>query len=98
MSSACMRRLRTELGDINKDRSSGISVPQLEDITDITHFRATFAGPGDTPYEGGEYIVDVDVPHDYPFKPPKMKFITKLWHPNVSSQTVGTTSLSLIIN
>jgi ubiquitin-conjugating enzyme (huntingtin interacting protein 2) len=38
-----------------------------------------------TPYEGGKFYVDIIVPENYPFVPPKMKFVTKLWHPNVSS-------------
>ena len=37
---------------------------------------------------GGVYEIDIEVPNDYPFKPPKMKFITKVYHPNISSQTV----------
>ena len=31
--------------------------------------------------------MDILIPQEYPFEPPKMKFITKIWHPNVSSQT-----------
>jgi len=37
---------------------------------------------------GGTYEVDIEVPNEYPFKPPKMRFITKVYHPNISSQTV----------
>ena len=37
---------------------------------------------------GGTYDIDIEVPNDYPFKPPKMRFITKVYHPNISSQTV----------
>jgi ubiquitin-conjugating enzyme (huntingtin interacting protein 2) len=51
----------------------------------ITHLIGTFTGPPDTPYEGGTYEVDIAIPQTYPFSPPKMKFITKLYHPNVSS-------------
>ncbi len=32
-------------------------------------------------------VVDIVIPPNYPFEPPKMKFLTKMWHPNVSSQT-----------
>jgi ubiquitin-conjugating enzyme (huntingtin interacting protein 2) len=39
-------------------------------------------------WEGGAYEVDIEVPNEYPFKPPKMRFITKVYHPNISSQTV----------
>lgn len=92
MTSNCLRRVSKELGDIAKDTDSQIyAEPARSD--DLTHLRATFPGPRDTPYEGGTFIVDVKIPSDYPFKPPVMKFITKLWHPNVSSQTVSTSLL-----
>ena len=44
-------------------------------------------GPPDTPYEEGVFKVAIDVPFDYPLIPPKMRFLTIPWHPNVSSQT-----------
>ncbi|CAI5461560.1 unnamed protein product [Closterium sp. Yama58-4] len=46
----------------------------------------TITGPVGTPYEGGTFLVDIVLTDSYPFKPPKMTFITKVWHPNVSSQ------------
>jgi ubiquitin-conjugating enzyme (huntingtin interacting protein 2) len=33
------------------------------------------------------FNIDVTIPKQYPFEPPKMKFTTKIWHPNISSQT-----------
>lgn len=41
--------------------------------------------------------MDIIIPPDYPFKPPKMKFDTKIWHPNVSSQT-GAICLDILKN
>jgi ubiquitin-conjugating enzyme (huntingtin interacting protein 2) len=41
--------------------------------------------------------VDINIPPDDPFKPPKMKFDTKIWHPNVSSQT-GAICLDILKN
>lgn len=84
------RRLQKEIQDIHKDTQSGISITSPQDsveITDFTHFKGHFAGPPDTPYEGGHYEVDIRITAEYPFKPPQMRFITKIWHPNVSSQT-----------
>ena len=54
---------------------------------DMTHWKGIIKGPHDTPYNGGTFIVDIKIPPDYPYKPPKMQFDTKIWHPNVSSQT-----------
>mmetsp|Transcript_4191 Transcript_4191/g.5174 ORF Transcript_4191/g.5174 Transcript_4191/m.5174 type:complete len:101 (-) Transcript_4191:75-377(-) len=39
-------------------------------------------GPADTPYEGGIFRVEVNLPENYPLWPPKIKFLTKLFHPN----------------
>jgi ubiquitin-conjugating enzyme (huntingtin interacting protein 2) len=83
-----VRRIAKELGDIQTDRESHILAQPAGDDGDVTHLKASFQGPPDTPYEGGTFVVDVKLPIDYPFQPPKMKFETKLWHPNVSSQTV----------
>merc|ERR1712118_547636 len=44
-------------------------------------------GPEETPYAGGKYVIDIQIPMDYPYNPPKMKFDTKIWHPNISSQS-----------
>jgi len=37
--------------------------------------------------QGGVFEVDILIPKGYPFDPPKVKFNTKIWHPNISSQT-----------
>ncbi|KAK9478578.1 ubiquitin-conjugating enzyme/RWD-like protein [Lipomyces japonicus] len=80
------RRIAKELQDVRGDPQSGI---RLETITesDISRLKGYFDGPSGTPYEGGHYQVDIEIPNEYPFKPPKMKFDTKVYHPNVSSQT-----------
>ena len=37
-----------------------------------TELRGEIAGPPDTPYEGGNYILDIKIPETYPFNPPKV--------------------------
>src|SRR5277367_4684146 len=88
MTSNRMRRILKELGDIQKDSQSQILAQPAGNGDDLSHLKASFPGPPDTPYEGGTYVVDIKIPQEYPFRPPVMKFETKLWHPNVSSQTV----------
>uniref|UniRef100_A0A182YPI3 E2 ubiquitin-conjugating enzyme n=3 Tax=Cellia TaxID=44534 RepID=A0A182YPI3_ANOST len=53
----------------------------------FTELRGEIAGPPDTPYEGGKFVLEITVPETYPFNPPKVKFMTKIWHPNISSVT-----------
>jgi ubiquitin-conjugating enzyme (huntingtin interacting protein 2) len=38
-------------------------------------------------YEGGTFNLEIKIPETYPFNPPKVKFLTKIWHPNISSVT-----------
>ena len=41
-------------------------------------------GPKGSLYEGGNYLINIHVPNDWPFRPPIIKFLTNIWHPNVS--------------
>lgn len=85
MSTNKVRRVQKELADIQTDEHSHVEANLVGG--DLTHLKGSFEGPPSSPYEGGTYVVDVRIPSDYPFKPPVMKFETKVWHPNVSSQT-----------
>ncbi|CAG2058704.1 unnamed protein product, partial [Timema podura] len=62
-----------------------IKVELLND--DYTELKGEIAGPPETPYEGGTFILEIKVPETYPFNPPKVRFMTKIWHPNISSVT-----------
>ncbi|GAA6016173.1 hypothetical protein JCM11491_003755 [Sporobolomyces phaffii] len=75
------KRLARELQECRKDTT--VEIEQVDDKID--HFIGSFPGPTGTPYEGGWFRVDVTAPERYPFEPLKMKFITKVYHPNVSS-------------
>ncbi|PWY85842.1 hypothetical protein BO94DRAFT_535979 [Aspergillus sclerotioniger CBS 115572] len=87
MASNRARRIAKEIADIHADTQSQITAEPLGSEEDITHLRGSFPGPPGTPYEGGNYTVDIKIPNEYPFRPPVMKFVTKVWHPNISSQT-----------
>ncbi|XP_073296676.1 ubiquitin-conjugating enzyme E2 27-like isoform X1 [Primulina huaijiensis] len=80
-------RVQKELQECNRDfEVSGINVVPKSEVN-LTHFLGTIPGPLGTPYEGGTFKIDIVLTDGYPFEPPKMKFITKVWHPNISSQS-----------
>lgn len=87
MSSTRERRILKELSDIQQDKDNSGVLATPVDPSNLTHLKGTFPGPPDTPYAGGTYTVDIQIPDMYPFKSPVMKFDTKMWHPNISSQT-----------
>jgi ubiquitin-conjugating enzyme (huntingtin interacting protein 2) len=81
-----LKRVKKEAAELANDAdSAGVSAKSLGDT--MTHWKGTIHGPKDTPYEGGTFVIDIELTSSYPFEPPKMKFDTKVWHPNVSSQT-----------
>lgn len=80
------RRIMRELEDTRNDENSGVTL-KLQDESNIDKLIGTFNGPPDSPYEGGKFVVNIEVPAEYPFKPPKMQFQTRVYHPNISSQT-----------
>ena len=88
MTSNKARRITKELADIrsNSNDNAGIHAEAIGD--DLSHLKGSFEGPPGTCYEGGSFDIDIKIPAEYPFRPPIMKFATKIWHPNISSQTV----------
>ncbi|CAG0894258.1 unnamed protein product [Darwinula stevensoni] len=74
--------LRKQLADLKKNPVEGFSAGLIDD-DDIYKWEVLIIGPPDTLYEGGFFKAHLYFPKDYPQKPPKMKFISDVWHPNI---------------
>ncbi|KAI8321273.1 ubiquitin-conjugating enzyme [Martensiomyces pterosporus] len=82
-----MKRLLKELQDAQRDLSGEIAALAPVDDENILQWRAVLHGPRDTPYEGGAFELRIDVPEQYPIRPPALTFVTPVCHPNVHFET-----------
>ncbi|GAN00685.1 ubiquitin-conjugating enzyme E2 T [Mucor ambiguus] len=74
-------RLKREIMDLDRDPPPGITCYPKDD--NITKLEAYIKGPPDTPYAKGLFKLDVLMPNNYPFDPPQIRFVTRIYHPNI---------------
>ena len=75
------RRIIKETQRLQKEPVAGISCAPYED--NLRYFRVVLQGPQDTPYQGGLFSLEMFLPSEYPMVPPKVRFLTKIYHPNI---------------
>merc|ERR1711976_85236 len=84
--------LKKQMIELSKNASESFSAGLVDD--DIYKWEVIIMGPPDTFYEGGYFKARMDFPQDYPHKPPKMRFVSKMWHPNI--HTNGSVCISIL--
>ncbi|KAK4527674.1 hypothetical protein GAYE_SCF42G5599 [Galdieria yellowstonensis] len=75
------RRIIKETEKLLQDPVPGISAVPHED--NARYFNVIIQGPDSSPYEGGTFKLELFLPEDYPMAPPKVRFLTKIYHPNI---------------
>eukprot|EP00168_Porphyra_purpurea_P008219 TRINITY_DN20355_c0_g1_i1.p1 TRINITY_DN20355_c0_g1~~TRINITY_DN20355_c0_g1_i1.p1 ORF type:complete len:154 (+),score=23.34 TRINITY_DN20355_c0_g1_i1:108-569(+) len=94
MATPARRRLMRDFKRLQKDPPDGISGAPCDN--DILKWNAVIFGPEDTEWDGGTFKLSLDFGEDYPNKAPKVKFLSKMFHPNVYAD--GSICLDILQN
>lgn len=76
------KRMMQEFRKLSKAELGGIKLKL--DENNLSEIQATVEGPAETPFEGGEFDFKLEIGDEFPQKPPKGYFLTKIFHPNIS--------------
>lgn len=79
---------------LQEDPPAGVSGAPTED--NILAWEAIIFGPQETPFEDGTFKLSLEFTEEYPNKPPTVKFISKMFHPNVYAD--GSICLDILQN
>jgi ubiquitin-conjugating enzyme E2 D/E len=83
-----LKRIRRELDKMKDDMPlycSAGPVTKPDGTENITEWQGTIVGPSESPFEGGLFKLSIVFSSKYPHRPPMIKFLTKIYHPNISS-------------
>lgn len=85
---AAQKRIGKEFAQCVADPPAGMTIA-LPDEADMHKWHITMHGPSNSAYAGGQFGLVVDMPAEYPFKPPTVTFATRIYHPNVTNDSAG---------
>jgi len=75
------RRIIKETQRLLSEPAPGISASPSEE--NMRYFNVMILGPAQSPYEGGVFKLELFLPEEYPMAAPKVRFLTKIYHPNI---------------
>jgi ubiquitin-protein ligase len=94
LSKMMKKRLMKEFMNFRNEATEGCWATPVDDLL---HWSAIVEGPPGTPYENGKFELDVRIGEKYPYEAPNIRFVTKVYHPNIAEGT-GAICLDLLKN
>jgi ubiquitin-conjugating enzyme E2 A len=94
MSTAARKRLMRDFRRLQNDPPAGVQGAPMDN--NIMVWQAVIFGPDDTPWEGGTFKLLLEFTEEYPNKPPVVRFLTKMFHPNIYAD--GKICLDILAN
>nr|GLL16893.1 Protein PEROXIN-4 [Ipomoea trifida] len=94
---ASRARLFKEYKEVQREKAADPDIQLVCDDSNIFKWTALIKGPSETPFEGGVFQLAFSVPEQYPLQPPQVRFLTKIFHPNVHFKT-GEICLDILKN
>ena len=73
-------------GDKTMSLIDAVQIKSKNDNKNKRHIQLIINGPEGTPYENGYYDFRVYMTPYYPTKPPLVRLLTKIYHPNIDGQ------------
>ena len=90
-----LKRISKEIEELSKEPPMNCSAGPINP-DNLMEWEANILGPTNSPYTGGVFKLSLSFTDKYPFKPPKIKFITKIFHPNINRN--GSICLDILNN
>src|SRR5260221_8849614 len=75
------QRIKKEISRLNKNPPPGISIDVKDE--NLRYLKIALQGPDGSPYQGGVFYLEMYLDESYPMKPPKVRYLTKIYHPNI---------------
>jgi len=89
------KRISKEYSELSQSPPEGFTI-DLPPSETLHTWHITIRPPPGTPFHGGIFGLILTLPPDYPFKAPHVKFVTRIYHPNITDDTVGNVCLGIL--
>ncbi|RDA94045.1 hypothetical protein CP533_5308 [Ophiocordyceps camponoti-saundersi (nom. inval.)] len=91
------KRITKEFAEASRTPPQGFTISLGgSDNSDLRKWNLVFAPPQPSAYHPGRYALVMSLPEEYPFKPPTIRFVTPIYHPNVTNDSLGNVCLAVL--